>query len=119
MNLELSDPWCLYDDACYDDNNYEDTVMTKPEVRPVDKYFPNHRTGGLYGVTVREIEAVLGFPPNKEDDHDKVTASWAFEMNDHKCAIWDYKGSLGHNEVSTFGSDEVFNELFAHKYFKD
>ena len=114
MNLEMSDPWYIFDE----DNNYEDAIMYKPEIKPIEST-GSHRTGVIYGTTAREIEAVLGFPPNVQDDPDKVTVSWAFEMNGHKCAIWDYKGSLDFNQVSTFGNHDVFNELFGSKYFKD
>jgi hypothetical protein len=132
MSYSLADPWCIFDEATNDTGtwyriecsneltrpNQEDAVMDKPEIRPIDGVH-SFRQGGLYGVTVREVEAVLGFPPNVVDDPDKVTVSWSFDMNGNQCAIWDYKGSLSQNHLSTFGVDEVFDQLFGYKYHKD
>lgn len=43
-------------------------------------------------VTPEQIESVLGFAPNVQDDPDKVTMSWGFKLDGVRCGIWDYKG---------------------------
>ena len=63
MNLEMSDPWYIFDE----DNNYEDAIMYKPEIKPIEST-GSHRTGVIYGTTAREIEAVLGFRGNRKID---------------------------------------------------
>lgn len=69
----------------------------------------SHRTGSLSGeLTVKDIENVLGFPANCDDDTDKVKFSWGFKADGVHCGIWDYKGF----RWSTYGPREVFMELF-------
>jgi hypothetical protein len=63
-------------------------------------------------MTVEKINEVLGFEPNVEDDLYKVKHSWGFEANGEICGIWDYKGSEKYGEFSTYGSKNVFVELF-------
>ena len=75
----------------------------------------SHRTGSLpSGVTVEQINDVLGFEPNYQDDPDKVEYSWAASVLDTvtgettDIAIWDYKGS----RWSTYGDADVLGRLF-------
>ena len=118
MNLEQYDPYHIFDE--WQDNDYEEqTIMDKPVINAHTELTGCHRTGGIYGTTIREINGVLGLTPNIDDDPDKVTASWGFEMDGHVCNIWDYKGSLAVNQVSTYGNHEVFRRLFGNKYFKN
>lgn len=77
------------------------------------------RTGTLSNITVDEINTVLGFTPNVDDDPDKVVNSWGFTVDGHECGIWDYKGSHEWNEFSTGGPDYVFRTLFPNSYRKD
>lgn len=62
-------------------------------------------------ISKEDIIDVLGFPPNIEEDPDKVTNSWGFIVDgEHECGIWDYKGQcIG---WSTYGPHEVFKQLF-------
>lgn len=74
----------------------------------------SHRMFGLSSsLTKDDIEKVLGFKPNIDDDPDKVTSSWGFRVKfsdgDHdRGAIWDYKGS----RWSAFGDRDIFDILF-------
>jgi hypothetical protein len=76
------------------------------------------RTGGLSGVTVADIDRILGFRGNCPDDPYKVVNSWQFEYEGVPCAIWDYKGSEKYNTFSTFGPRIVFEKLFGGAYDK-
>jgi hypothetical protein len=77
------------------------------------------RTGTLSNITVDEINRVLGFTPNVDDDPDKVVNSWGFTVDGEDCGIWDYKGSQNWNQFSTCGPDKVFRTLFPNNYDKD
>ena len=63
------------------------------------------------GYTVKEINKILGFEPNVQDDPDKVKYSWGFKVDGQPCGIWDYKGS----RWSTYGPKIVFSILFPQK----
>lgn len=85
-------------------------------ITPINKAGP-HRTGGLAGLNVDQITAIVGFEPNINDDPEKVTASWGFEVlddqgNTHDCGIWDYKGSARARRFSTYGPKSIFVHLF-------
>jgi hypothetical protein len=93
----------------------------------------SHRTGTLTNTTVEEINEILGFKTNVEDDPDKVENSWSFqvkwttkeakELNTGNLrsngAIWDYYGSHKHGQFSTYGDAVVFQKLFGDKYKSD
>jgi hypothetical protein len=81
------------------------------KIIPVDRVGPS-RTGGLNGYSAKEIEKILGFSANCDDDPDKVKYSWGFTVDGKYCAIWDYKGSHKYNEFSTYGNRDVLNNLF-------
>lgn len=74
------------------------------------------RTGTLTGITVSEINEILGFEPNADDDPDKVEHSWAFQVDGTYCGIWDYKGSHRWNQFSTFGPDVMLRKVFGKWY---
>lgn len=74
------------------------------------------RTGCLINTTVKEINVILGFTPNVDDDPDKVKHSWGFKADGEMCGIWDYKGSNKWGQFSTFGPPKVFTTLFGNKY---
>jgi hypothetical protein len=61
--------------------------------------------------TVEDINRILGFKPNAEDDEDKVKYSWGFKVDGQPCGIWDWKGT----RWSVFGPQEVFDTLFPKK----
>ena len=82
------------------------------KIVPMSNVCGTHRTGGLTGLTKTDIDKVLGFKPNVDDDPCKVKYSWGFQYKGHKCAIWDYKGSWKDKYWSTYGPAEVFKELF-------
>ena len=84
------------------------------------KILPNDEPGGsrhgsLTGVSFKDVEKVLGFKANCDDDPSKVTHSWGFTADGVACGIWDYKGS---RVLSTDGPDKVFVKLFGKKYSK-
>ena len=60
---------------------------------PVDRP-GSYRTGTLSGLTAEDIEQVLGFKANVEDDPDKVKYSWGFNVDGKFVGIWDYKLSI-------------------------
>ncbi len=74
------------------------------------------RTGTLRGLTKEQIDKVLGFEPNVQDDPVKVVNSWGFRVARKQFAIWDYKGSHQYNEWSTFGDAAVLTALFGEAY---
>ena len=81
------------------------------KILPLNEVGP-HRTGSINpNYTVEDINRILGFAPNVQDDPDKVENSWGFTVNGVQCGIWDYKGA----RWSTFGPKEVFNKLFPNK----
>jgi hypothetical protein len=75
-----------------------------------------HRTGYLNGLSVTEINEVLGFYSNCDDDPDKVVNSWGFKADGVHCGIWDYYGSYNQNIFSIYGSREIFVELFGEEH---
>lgn len=91
------------------------------------------RTGTLTNTTVKEINEILGFEPNIEDDPDKVEHSWGFRVKwttleakklntgnlRSNCGIWDYKGSHRVGQFSTYGDAVVFQKLFGNKFKSD
>ncbi len=78
---------------------------------PVDRA-GSYRTGTLQSVTASDIEKVLGFPPNIEDDPDKVKYSWGFEVDGKFAAIWDFKESHKLHVWSTYDPDGIIDSLF-------
>jgi hypothetical protein len=81
-----------------------------------DPHAGPHRTGELTGVSFPEICTVLGFPPNVDDDPNKVKYSWGFTIDGENFGIWDYKGGWQYNEWSTYGNKAVLRELFGSEY---
>ena len=78
------------------------------EIKPINTA-GSYKTGFLPDhITAKQIAEILGFPPNIEDDPDKVENSWGFTVDGVICGIWDYKGY----RWSTFGPSSVFDKLF-------
>ena len=78
---------------------------------PVDRP-GSYRTGTLSGLTAEDIEQVLGFKANVEDDPDKVKYSWGFNVDGKFVGIWDYKGSHKYKTWSTYDPDGILKSLF-------
>jgi hypothetical protein len=76
----------------------------------------SHKTGRIVGLTKAQIDKVLGFEPNVDDDPYKVKYSWAFNAGGRDCAIWDWKGSHKLREFSAYGPKEVLSKLFGTSY---
>jgi hypothetical protein len=77
----------------------------------------SYRTGAIVGLTVAQINEILGFKPNVFDDPDKVKYSWGFKADGEVCGIWDYKSyNTTPTYFSTYGPDWVFEKLFG-KYY--
>jgi hypothetical protein len=85
------------------------------KITPINKS-GSHKTGCLINITVEKIITILGFPPNVQDDPDKVKHSWGFKVKGKECGIWDYRGSEMVGMFSTYGPDYVFTELFGNNY---
>jgi hypothetical protein len=81
-------------------------------IEPIDYFFSSYRTGSISKYAAWEIEFILGFPPNVEDDPDKVVNSWRFKVDGYECAIWDYKGSQHFNCWSIYDPHNVLGTLF-------
>ena len=82
-------------------------MTIEPHAEPGD-----HRTGSIDSAyTVRDINRILGFRPNVQDDPSKVKHSWGFKADGQPCGVWDYKGG----RWSVFGPKEVFDTLFPGK----
>jgi hypothetical protein len=77
----------------------------------------SYRTGTLSKYTKRQIIDILGFEPNIADDEKKVVNSWAFMVDGHECAIWDYKGSHHYNIWSIYDPHNVLCNLFTLEKF--
>jgi len=77
-------------------------------------------TGKLEGLTVEQINEILGFTSNCEDDPYKVVNSWGFTIKvngkDVHCGVWDYKGSHKCNSFSTDGPHGLLTKLFGDKF---
>ena len=84
-------------------------------ILPIDK-IGDCRTGTLENISVAQINKILGFKPNCEDDPDKVKHSWGFTVDGIRCGVWDYKGSENYNSFSTFGPDDTLKKVFGDKY---
>jgi hypothetical protein len=78
-----------------------------------------YRTGTIKGLSLAKIRTTLSeIAPDTRLSHDKkTTIAWRFLANGELCGIWDYKRDyevLG--ELSTFGPDAIFTELFGKSY---
>lgn len=89
--------------------------MSKQKIVPVS-YMDSHKTGRIVGLTKAEIDRILGFKPNVDDDASKVKHSWGFSVDNNKCAVWDWKGSHKFKEWSAYGPDAVLREVFGSSY---
>ena len=81
-------------------------------ITPTSTWFSSHRTGGLEGLSKEDIESVLGFAPNVEDDPDKVVNSWRCHVDGAPLAIWDYKGSHYDKRWSVYDPKHVVSDIF-------
>lgn len=96
----------------------------KLNITPLSGHINSHRTGSIVGLTVDQINAIVGFQPDTEPSGDgKVTVEWRFKVvydgldeQDIPCAIWDYKGSLDWNTLSTFMPPHIGKKLFGNNY---
>ena len=74
------------------------------------------RQGHLVDISVDEINEILGFQPNCEDDPDKVVNSWGFTVAGKHYGVWDYEGSHEYGQFSVSGEPKVLRELFGDRY---
>jgi hypothetical protein len=80
-------------------------------ILPVNK-IGNSRTSTVSGLTAKEVEALIGFPANCDDDAYKVKYSWGFTVNGVRCGVWDYKGSHEFNQFSAWGPLLALKQVF-------
>ena len=97
----------------YDELFHEEEEL---EIVPVNRCGP-HRTGTMNNISATEIEEILGFEANCDDDESKVKYSWGFTVNGKYAAIWDYKGSWSRDSWSTYDPDGVLEGLFENAVF--
>jgi len=56
-------------------------------------------------------------PDTRPSADRKMTVTWRFLADGKPCGIWDYRKSYeARGELSTFGPDESFTELFGKAY---
>lgn len=89
-------------EAQYQIENMEAVMQAANAVIKPKTNVASYKTGTLTGKNKFDIERALGFPPNVDDDPDKVRYSWAFTINGRECAIWDWKGSADHDVWSVY-----------------
>jgi len=89
-------------EAQYQIENMEAVMQAANAVIEPNPNINGYKTGTLTGKSKQQIEQALGFPPNVDDDPDKVRYSWAFTINGRECAIWDWKGSADHDVWSVY-----------------
>lgn len=89
--------------------------MTRPNIVPIP-IVAGHKTGRIMGLTKAQIDRILGFKPNVDDDPIKVKHSWAFSAEGNACAVWDWKGSHRSKEWSAYGPDDVLRRVFGTNY---
>ena len=77
----------------------------------------SYRTGTLAKHTKQQIIDILGFEPNIADDEEKVVNSWAFMVDGHEAAIWDYKGSHHYTIWYVYDPHKVLDKLFVMEKF--
>lgn len=89
--------------------------MTYPTITPwpADRPPPAmSRTGSLVRIGAGEIQARLGFAPERDSIPGKTDHEWTFLAGGQPCGIWDFKGSDALGFWSTSGPPEVFAMLF-------
>jgi len=100
------------------------------KIKQTREFYPSHRTGTLTNVSIDEVNKILGFSATKfakKSEDSKVTVQWLFDATvpsaipmagprDMPCAIWDYKGSLSHKQLSVWMPSEVGTRLFGEKF---
>ena len=86
--------------------------MSAPVVVPVE-FYGKYKTASIVGLSRDQITQRLGFPPNLQDDPEKVAHAWGFEVDGQRCAIWDWKGSHRLHAHSAFGPREALARVFA------
>ena len=89
-------------EAQYQIENMEAVMQAANAVIKPKTNVASYKTGTLTGKNKFDIERALGFPPNVDDDPDKVRYSWAFTINGRECAIWDWKGSADQDVWSVY-----------------
>jgi hypothetical protein len=80
---------------------------------------PRYRSGTLKGLTLADIQRALPeiAQDNRPSADRKVTLTWRFLADGIPCAVWDYRRSYEiRRELSTFGPDRIFAELFGPAY---
>ena len=85
--------------------------MNKPVIVPVPQC-GGSRTATITGLSANEISDLLGFPPNCDDDEDKVVHSWGFTIDGEFCGVWDYKGSHHFKQFSADGKVGTLKKVF-------
>jgi len=89
--------------------------MSNLKIRPRSDVV-GHRTGYIQGLSKADIDRILGFRPNVDDDADKVRYSWGFTADGECCAVWDWKGSYRSQVWSTHGAEALLQSLFGEHY---
>ena len=83
--------------------------MPNIKFHPMDNGY--RKTGSLPDTyTMPRISTILGLAPIPENAfaYGKVSCEWLFTIDDHPCAIWDYKGA----RWSCFGDASAIRSVF-------
>jgi hypothetical protein len=92
--------------------NDQNKTATMQYITPTTQWFSSHRTGGLEGLNVDDITAILNFPPLHDDDPDKVVNTWRCFVDGSPFAIWDYKGSHHAKRWSIYDPEHKVTDIF-------
>lgn len=86
-------------------------ICNRPVIKPVSEP-GDSRTAGVDGLTVAQVEKLIGFSANCKDDPSKVKHSWGFTVDGVRCGVWDYKGSERDNSFSAWGPLSALKKVF-------
>lgn len=87
-------------------------IVKSNKVVPNPNVSGSHKQYSIVGLSAKDIEKILGFKSNVDDDPNKVKYSWGFTVAGKDCAIWDYEGSYKYNEFSAWGDFASLVKLF-------
>ena len=74
------------------------------------------RTATIEGLSREEIQRIIGFEPNCEDDPVKVGKSWGFTVDGYHCGVWSYNGSGDYGVWSAYGFKQKLEEIFGEEH---
>ena len=83
----------------------------RPVIVPLN-HGGHFRTACIRGLTLRQVSAAIGFPPNVRDDPGRAVHSWGFTVDGVFCGVWSWKGSEQSGRFSAYGPAEALRQVF-------